>query len=315
MDDNETDGDTGADVAVDVEVGDAPSTDAGAAAAPGESTFVDVGGLTLHVRRAGPANGPPVVLLHGFPEFWYGWRRQMAALADAGYRVLVPDGRGYNLSDRPASVAAYGLDSLARDVTGLLDAEGYDTAAVVGHDWGAVLGWWLAMESPDRVDRLAVLNGPHPGALGDALRRSWDQRLRSAYTVAAQLPAVPEALFRAGNYALLTRVLTATSRPGTFPPEALSRYRAAWRRPGALTGMLNWYRAAGRGLGAYRRRDEVTVPVLVLWGTADGALQPELAAASARLCANARVERVDATHWLQHERPAAVTDSLVAFLG
>jgi pimeloyl-ACP methyl ester carboxylesterase len=309
MDDSETDVGTSPGVNADAEA------DADDEVDPGESAFVDVGGLTLHVRRAGPADGSPVLLLHGFPEFWYGWRRQMPALADAGYRVLAPDGRGYNLSDRPASVAAYGLDSLARDVTGLLDAEGYDEAAVVGHDWGAVVGWWLAMEFPDRVARLAVLNGPHPGALGDALRSSWDQRLRSAYTVAAQLPAVPEALFRAGNYALLTRVLTDTSRPGTFPPRAVSRYRAAWRRPGALTGMLNWYRAAGRGLGAYRRHDEVTVPTLVLWGTADSALQPRLAAASARLCADARVERFDATHWLQHERPAAVTDSLSAFLG
>ena len=281
---------------------------------PGESAFVDAGAVTLHVRRAGPPDGPPVVLLHGFPEFWFGWRRQLRALAEAGYRVLAPDQRGYNRSGKPRGVAAYGLDSLARDVAGLLDSEGHERAAIVGHDWGAVVGWWLGMAYPGRVERLAVANGPHPGAMGDALLGSWRQRLRSVYTLAAQPPWLPEAALRARNYALLTRVLTDTSRPGTFEESALERYRRAWGRPGALTGMLNWYRAAGRGFGTYRRHDRVTVPTLVLWGSDDSALGPGLADDSAALCDDVRLRRFDATHWVHHERPDAVTEALVGFL-
>ncbi len=281
---------------------------------PGESAFVDSGRVTLHLRRAGPPDGPPVVLLHGFPEFWFGWRRQIRALADAGYRVFAPDQRGYNRSEKPEKVATYGLNSLARDVTGLLDTKGYESAAIVGHDWGAVVGWWLGMAYPGHVNRLAVVNGAHPGALGDALLGSWEQRLRSIYTLAAQLPRLPEAALRARNYALLTRVLTDTSRRGTFTEAVLERYRRAWDRPGALTGMLNWYRAAAREFGSYRRHDRVVVPTLVLWGTDDSALEAGLAKDSAALCEDARVERFEASHWVHHERSNAVTEALLGFL-
>lgn len=280
---------------------------------PGGSTFVETNGITLHVWRAGPDDGPPVVLLHGFPEFWYGWHRQLGSLVDAGYHVLVPDGRGYNRSGTPSGIGAYHIDELTADIVGLLDAHGYDRASVVGHDWGALVGWWLAFEYPQRLDRLCVLNVPHPGVFGDALRWDWRQRLDSAYALFFQLPWLPETVLRARNWALLSRSMTATSRPGTFSAADLRRYRSAWGR-GSLTGMLNWYRAAGR-TGLFARRDRVSVPTLILWGARDRALRRELAPRSAALCDTGAIELFeDATHWLQHEKPNAVSDRLCSFL-
>ena len=286
----------------------------GERALPGTSTTVETNGVTLHVRQAGPDDGPPVVLLHGFPEFWYGWHRQIGPLADAGYRVLAPDGRGYNRSDKPDGIRAYHIDELAADVIGLLDVHGYAQASFVGHDWGAMVGWWLAFEYPDRLDRLCVLNVPHPGVFGDALVRSWRQRLNSWYVLFFQLPWLPEAVLSARNHEFLTRVFTTTSREGTFSRDDLRRYRSAWEQPGALTGMLNWYRAVGRNLTSLSRRDRVTVPTLLLWGTRDSALQPELAPRSAAMCDQGSIECEDATHWLQHEKPSLVTGRLLSFL-
>lgn len=284
-------------------------------ALPGTSTTVETNGVTLHVRQAGPDDGSPVILHHGFPEFWYGWYRQIGPLAEEGYRVLAPDGRGYNRSDKPDGIRAYHIDELAADVIGLLDAYGYDRVSLVGHDWGAMIGWWLACEYPDRLDRLCVLNVPHPGVFGDALLRNQRQQLNSWYTLFFQLPRLPEAALSAQNYEFLTRVLTTTSQEGTFSRDDLHRYRSAWDQPGALTGMLNWYRAAGRNRTLFARQDRVTVPTLVLWGMLDSALQPELAPRSAAMCDQGLIKQYeDATHWLQHEKPSIITAQILSFL-
>lgn len=287
----------------------------------GRSRYVGCGDVTLHVRDAGPADGEPVVLLHGFPEFWYGWHAQIAALAEAGYRVLAPDQRGYNESDKPGAVSAYRLDRLAGDVVGLLDAtghgdgaNGYDRAHVVGHDWGAMVAWWLALDHPDRVERLVTMNVPHPGVFGEYLRQSWRQRLRSSYAVFFQVPWLPERVLAARDYEALVDAVAGSARPGAFTDEDLRRYRTAWGREGALTGMLNWYRAAGRDPSFARREDRVTVPTLVLWGERDRFLDREMGAASAATCDDGRVEYVDATHWLHHERPDLVSERLQEFL-
>jgi len=131
------------------------------------------------------------VLLHGFPEFWYGWHETIVSLANAGYRVVVPDQRGYNLSEKPSAVSDYRIDALARDVVGLIDAYDRETAAVAGHDWGAAVGWWLALHHADRVSEFVAVNVPHPTVFERALRTSWDQRLKSWYVLAFQLPKLP----------------------------------------------------------------------------------------------------------------------------
>lgn len=214
---------------------------------------IPVRGLTLSVAEAGPEDGPLTVLLHGFPETWWGWRHQIGPLAAAGLRVVAPDQRGYGLSSRPEGIAAYHLDRLADDVTGLADALGHDRFRLVGHDWGGLVAWWVAARHPDRLERLAILNAPHPDVFGAYARRHPTQALRSVYVGLFQLPGLPEALLRVGDCAALRRALTNSSRPGAFSPHDLDLYAAAWRRPGAITAMLNWYRALRLRRG--RRRD------------------------------------------------------------
>lgn len=280
---------------------------------PAASTRRAVNGLTLHVVEAGPADGPLVILLHGFPEFWWGWRRQIGALAEAGCRVIAPDQRGYNLSDKPKAVRAYDLDTLAADVVALAEGYGRRSFRVVGHDWGGLVAWWVATRHPERVERLAVLNAPHPEVFGPYARSHPSQMLKSAYVAYFQLPLLPEwSLARNGHYAL-RRALRGSSRPGTFPDEDLSTYEQVWAQDGALTGMLNWYRAL-----RHRPRipgARVTVPTLLLWGERDRFLERGLAEASLARCERAEAVWFEsATHWLHLEEADAVNRRLAGFL-
>lgn len=283
---------------------------------PLEHHFVEANGIRLHVVQAGPLDGPLVLLLHGFPEFWFGWRYQIPALAKAGYRVWAPDLRGYNLSEKPRGLQAYGLRTLARDVVGLIDAAGRETADVVGHDWGGAVGWRLATEHRARVRRLAVLNCPLPGVMRRKLATSPAQMLRSSYIFFFQLPLLPEAAIRFADSRFLARSLRLTSRSGTFSEDDLERYREAWRQPGAASAMINWYRAALRGSGGSGRgADRIRTPTLILWGARDRFLPLELAEQSLERCENGRLEIVEeATHWIQHEEADRVNRSLIAFL-
>ncbi len=275
-----------------------------------------VDGLRLHVAQAGPEDGPLVLLLHGFPESWLAWRRQLPALARAGYWTWAPVGRGYDTSDKPASLFAYSTDRLAGDVVGLLNTAGRATAHVVGHDWGGVVAWRLAELHPERVERLVIINAPHPTVFRQTLLASPRQLVRSAYAAFFQLPLLPEAVLRARNFQALARGLERSSRPGTFSEADFAAYRQAWARPGALGGMLNWYRAALRAPPRYVTAPRIRVPTSVLWGVHDLALGTEMARPSVDLCDHGALTLfADATHWLQHEEGAAVNRAIVSFLG
>ena len=264
-------------------------------------------GIRLHAVEAGPEDGPLLIFLHGFPELWYGWRQQIAPFAEAGFRVLAPDQRGYNTSDKPKGVRAYGRDSLARDVLGLIDEAGREKAYVVGHDWGGIAAWWLGMKHPDRIERLAILNCPHPEVMKRHLRKNPAQLKRSWYMLFFQLPRLPERALRRDNYQNLVKSLRWTSRRGTFTDDDVRVYREAWAQPGALTGMLNWYRAGLRVRPSPPPSPRVTVPTLLIWGTKDRALGEELAQPSIDLCDHGLLARIEeATHWLQHEEPGRV---------
>ena len=277
---------------------------------------VATNGLRLHVVEAGLEGSPLVVLLHGFPEFWYGWRHQIGPLAAAGFHVLAPDQRGYNLSDKPKPVAAYNLDLLAEDVLGLIDQAGAERAHIVGHDWGGAVAWWLGLKHADRVRKLALLNLPHPAVMRRTLRGSWAQRLRSSYMAWFQFPGLPEWSFRAHRFALPSRTLRKTSLPGTFSDADLDRYREAWAQPGAVRAMLHWYRAALRSKPAWPADLRVHVPTLLLWGTKDEFLGREMAEPSMAFCDDGRLEFFEGnTHWLQHEEPEQVNERLIGFLG
>jgi epoxide hydrolase 4 len=273
-------------------------------------------GVRLHAVEAGPEDGPLLILLHGFPEFWYGWRRQIGPLAAAGFRVLVPDQRGYNTSDKPRSVAAYGLDQLALDVVGLIDATGVEKACVVGHDWGGVVGWWLGIRYPQRIERLALLNIPHPLVMQRTLLRSAVQRKKSHYIFAFQLPWLPERAFARDDFAYAEKTLRVSSRPGAFNDEDIARYKEAWSQPGAVRSMIHWYRAALRARPRMPKNPRVPVPTLLIWGTQDRFLGEEMAAPSLALCDQGRLERIpEATHWVQHEEAERVNGLLIDFCG
>jgi len=279
-----------------------------------EHHTVPTNGIRLHVVQCGPAQGPLVVLLHGFPDFWYGWRHQIGALADAGFRVWVPDQRGYNLSDKPRQVRDYRLETLAADVLGLLDAAGQATAAVVGHDWGAAVAWHLAAHHPARISRAAMLNVPHPGVLARALAQSPSQLARSWYMFFFQLPWLPETVVKVGRYWLARRALRSSSRPGTFSSADLAHYQAAWSQRGALRSMINWYRAAGRFATPPSQAGAVKVPIRIIWGENDAFLKRELARKSLAFCDNAQLTYLPASHWVQCEEPEKVNALLLKFL-
>jgi pimeloyl-ACP methyl ester carboxylesterase len=289
-----------------------------------EGRMVDVGPVRLHVAEAG--SGPLVVLLHGFPEFWYTWRRQIPALAEAGFRVVASDMRGYNLSDKPRGVSRYRGEALASDVRGLIEALGEERAHVVGHDWGGEVAWETAMRHPEVVDRLAILNVPHPARFIRGLR-SPRQLRRSWYMFFFQLPFAPEAAFRANGFAAPRKVLREDPVwPGAFTEADLDRFVEAWAQPGAVEAMLNYYRAAFRDPAALRAfigranggagLAVVEAPTLVIWGEQDTALGAELAEPDRRWVPNlVGVERLpDASHWVQNDAPERVNELLVDFL-
>ena len=195
--------------------------------------YLPTSGITLHAVEAGPVDSQVVILLHGFPEFWYGWRHQIEALANAGYRVLAPDQRGYNLSDKPRSISAYNLDELAADVVGLIDAVGREKAYLVGHDWGAAAAWWTAIKYPQRLERMAILNAPHPKVMRWHMLHNRAQRRKSWYFLFFQIPFLPEWRMRKDNWCIGARALQSTSRKGTFSDAEISLYREAWSQPGA----------------------------------------------------------------------------------
>jgi pimeloyl-ACP methyl ester carboxylesterase len=276
---------------------------------------LDVGGVTLHYVEAG--RGPLVVLLHGFPEFWYSWRWQLPALAGAGFRVVAPDLRGYNESSKPRGVAAYAADLLARDVAQLIRGLGAERAVVVGHDWGGAVAWTFAMRCPELLQRLVILNVPHPARFLRALRTPRQLR-KSWYMFFFQLPRLPEASVRRANFAMLRRTFRHDPvRPGAFSDDDIERYIAALARPGALTAAINYYRALFRQDPRRMRAGfrPIEAPVLVIWGMQDRYLGAELAEPDARWAPNARVERLpDASHWVQVDRPERVNALLLDFL-
>ncbi|GJE37136.1 alpha/beta fold hydrolase [Methylobacterium persicinum] len=273
---------------------------------------IALGSVTLHVAEAGPTDGPVLILLHGFPESWAGWRRQISPLAEAGWRVIVPDQRGYGASDKPDRVSAYHLDRLAGDVVALGQACGAERFYLAGHDWGGLVAWWTASFHPDRVARLAILNAPHPGIVGSYLRRHPGQWLRSVYVGVFQMHGLAETLLTARDGRALRRALSDTSRPGTFSPAELDAYARDWTAPGTMTAMLAWYRALVRL--PRRHPPRVRMPVLILWGRKDHALQSGLAEASLNLCDRGRIVWFPrATHWVQHEEADTVNAELKAF--
>jgi pimeloyl-ACP methyl ester carboxylesterase len=276
-------------------------------------TVIAANGMEFSAVEAGPRDGPLVILLHGFPQGSHTWRHQVPALAARGLHVLAPDQRGYGLSSKPQAVRAYRLDELARDVVGMAGALGQERFDVVGHDWGGALVWQLLHDAPARIRRAAVINGPHSGTVLRHTMKHPTQALKGAYVGFFQLPVLPEVTLRAGDFRVLRELMRRSAKPGTFSDADLDAYQAAWATPGALTAMLNWYRAVSGYSTPVDRR--IGTPVRILWGDADAALNPELAEEAAALCSDVEVTHFPgASHWLPEEQPEAVNAALAAFL-
>jgi pimeloyl-ACP methyl ester carboxylesterase len=292
-----------------------------------------VNGVDIHYVTVDPdpaavdhptGDAPLVVLLHGFPEFWYSWRDQLDPLADAGFRVVAPDMRGFNRSTQPAGVDSYAPGELVADVRGLVEHLGYARAHVVGHDWGGIVAWETAIREPDLVGKLAVLNAPHPEAYRQTVRRSPGQALRSWYVLFFQLPWLPEEVLDFGDYRLVEATLSDTARPDAFTDADVARYKDAMDRSGSLSGPVNYYRAiaretAGRRLrallGGSTRDATVRVPTMVVWGEGDRALSTDLLDGLDGWVPDLRIERIPgASHWVQADEPDRVTELLLDFL-
>jgi pimeloyl-ACP methyl ester carboxylesterase len=279
---------------------------------------VIVNGVRLHTVCAGPKDSskPPVILLHGFPEFWYGWRHQIPALAAAGFRVTAPDMRGYNTSDKPRCVVEYRIEKLVADLVGLIDHVG-GHAHVVGHDWGGIVAWYTAMWAPQKVKRLVILNAAHPAAYLRELRRP-RQLLKSWYVFGFQLSWLPEAIIRSNDFRLLRKLFSKEPvRDEAFSATDIDRYVEAFRQPGALTSAINYYRAALRsGPDKLKRRIiPIHIPTLLIWGEKDRYMVKETTEGLESLVPHLQVRRFpNATHWIQHDEPERVNALLVEHL-
>ena len=278
------------------------------------SQFIETNGIRLHVLQDGPDDGDLVILLHGFPEFSFGWRKQIPALSQAGYRVWAPDQRGYNLSDKPQGLSHYTRDELASDVVGLMDHLGVPRATLIAHDWGGAVAWWTALKHPERVERLVALNIPHPLAMARALRRP-AQLSKSWYMGFFQLPWIPEAALSRKGFAPLLDLMKRSCKPGVFTGEDRALYREAYSQPGAIKAMLSWYRAV-----AQRRLDPPTssriqAPTLLIWGKQDRALGWEMAQPSVDFCQDGRLEFIeDAGHFVALDAPERVNALILDYL-
>jgi pimeloyl-ACP methyl ester carboxylesterase len=268
--------------------------------------FIDTGEVRLHCEAAGPEDGPLVLLLHGFPECWISWRKQLPALAAAGFRAVAPDLRGYGDSDKPRGVASYRVEKLVEDVSRLIAAFGRSSAHVVGHDWGGYIAWHFAMWHPQQLVRLAVLNIPHPQRMRRALR-TLRQLRRSWYIFFFQLPWLPERSVRKSLRALFRHT---PAHRDAYDEETIETLVRALRDP---TGPINYYRAAMR----YRspRWEVIEKPALVIWGEPDRWLGSEMVQPDPRWVRDVRVERIPgASHWVQADAPDRVNELLLAFL-
>ena len=284
---------------------------------PGEFISVRANGLDFEVLSAG--EGDRLALcLHGFPEHALSWRHQIPLLVSLGYRVWAPNLRGYGNTTRPPNVDDYTIAKLLDDVTALIDASTATSVTLIGHDWGGALCWFYAMRPARPVERLVIMNVPHPKLFNKALRSSWRQRLRSWYMLFFQLPRLPEwALGRDHARSIGEMFRRSATDPSRFGDDIIAVYRDQASRPGALGAMINWYRAARRGRPAHARAPtpRIEIPTLMLWGEADTALGKETTYGTGAYVSDLRLHYLPGvSHWVQQDAPERVNELLGAFL-
>ncbi|MGB3309300.1 MAG: alpha/beta fold hydrolase [Nodosilinea sp.] len=274
--------------------------------------FLDTNGVRLHYVSRG--QGPLMLFLHGFPEFWYSWRHQLDYFADH-YTCVALDLRGYNDSDKPEGLEAYRLDVLVEDVRGAVAALGHERMVLVGHDWGGAIAWAFAYAHPELLQSLIVMNIPHPAKFAEGLRTP-QQLLRSWYIAAFQLPLLPELALQLGDYWAIEQMLRGMAiDKTTFSDADLQAYKAAAAKPGALTAMINYYRSFALSGQWQQSWGVLEVPTLLIWGEDDAALGKELSVGTEAYVSNLRLRYIpQCSHWVQQERPHQVNAIMHEFL-
>jgi pimeloyl-ACP methyl ester carboxylesterase len=279
-------------------------------------------GLSFEVYTAGdPQSDRLALLLHGFPEHAFSWRHQLPLFAKLGFRVWAPNQRGYGKSSRPKGVRSYRIDELVADVAGLIDASGKSRVTLVGHDWGGLVAWEFALRRTRPLERLVILNVPHPARIREELASNRAQRRRSLYATFFQLPWLPEwLLVRKGAAAIAEAFRGMAIDKSRFPDDVVTVFQQNALQPGALTAMLNWYRANGRHFGALGRKAPAALPVietptLLIWGEEDRALGKETSFGTERFVADLTLRYLPrVSHWVQQEAPEAVNEILESWL-
>jgi pimeloyl-ACP methyl ester carboxylesterase len=283
-----------------------------------------VNGIRLHYAAAG--SGKLMLFVHGFPEFWYTWRHQLAEFA-GDHHVVAPDMRGYNLSDKPSGVEHYAAAKIIADLRDLTRHLGHARCILVGHDWGGAIAWGFAIAHPDMVEKLVIVNAPHPAVFARELTQNKAQAEASQYMLFFRSEQA-ESVLSADNFkALWDRTYEKPLRAGHLTEADKQAYLTAWAQPGALTGGLNWYRATslrppkhtGGGDEGPPKLDptqfQVRVPTLVIWGMQDTALRPGNLEGLDGFVPDLRICRIeDASHWVVEERPAEVNRLIREFL-
>ncbi len=288
-----------------------------------EHSFFKVNGITLHCAVQG--SGPVMILLHGFPEFWYGWRHQIPVLSER-FKVIAPDMRGYNLSDKPAGVENYKIRNMVEDIRELIISQSREKVVLAGHDWGGVAAWALALRYPELLEKLIILNAPHPDIMEREIRNNPKQRSASSYTLLLSSEDGEEKVSKDNFRFLRKAVFEGCLDPSGFDAEDREAYIKAWSQPGALTAMLNYYRAAavldneGRkkssDSGGTREKNVVKVPSMVIWGEQDQALTLSLLDGLEEYVEDLSVRRIpEATHWVLHDAPSKVNSCILEFAG
>jgi pimeloyl-ACP methyl ester carboxylesterase len=278
---------------------------------------VPTNGIKLNVLEAGSSGGDLVLLLHGFPETAFiSWYQHIGPFVSAGYHVIAPDMRGYNTSDQPEPISPYRADELVKDIVGLLDYFKAQKAYVIGHDWGGVVAWELAMAHPERVEKMVVVNSPHPDAFFYKLLSSFSQLRKSWYMFFFQITPLAKVKMARYNFSELTTLTAQAGLKGkTFPQQLVPMFHQAWSEKETLGSMMAYYRAAFFYKTWNRKSSRVTVPTLILWGRHDIALEEELVNDSQQYCDNVDILFLEnSSHFPQHDEPERFFEAASHFI-
>ena len=274
--------------------------------------YITTNGVNLHYVTQG--SGPLMLMLHGFPEFWYSWRYQIPEFA-SDFKVVAPDLRGYNDSDKPASQSAYVMNELVRDVEGIITGLGYEKCVLVAHDWGGGIAWSFASKYPQMLEKLIIMNCPHPAKFSEGLRTP-QQLLRSWYMFFFQLPVIPELFLQSQDYQFIENAFKGMAiKKSAFSTEDINLYKDAAAKRGALTAMINYYRNI-LGSPMFNQNSSILeVPTLMIWGEEDTALGKELTYGTESYVENFQIRYIsNCSHWVQQEQPELVNQYMREFL-